>query len=144
MKKPIIPVIVGPTASGKTRLSVALARSLDGEIVSADSMQIYRRMNIGTAKPTVEERCGIAHHMIDIIDPTEEYTLKQYLSGANDAIRSILDRGRLPIVVGGTGLYVTSLMQNLQLAEEPDDPGCREELEAEYDAVGGEEMLRRL
>lgn len=142
--KPLVAVIVGPTASGKTRLSIELAKLFDGEIVSADSMQIYRMMNIGTAKPSEEERCGIPHHMIDIIDPTEEYTLKQYLEDANQCVEDILRRGKLPILVGGTGLYVTSFMNNLSLCEEPCDEVYRAAIEHDYDSFGGEEMLRRL
>lgn len=142
--KPLVVVIVGPTASGKTRLSIELAKRFDGEIVSADSMQIYRRMDIGTAKPTAEERCGIPHHMMDFVDPSEEYTLKQYLEDANRCVSDILSRGKLPILVGGTGLYVSSFMQNLTLSDEPVDDAYRAELEADYDALGGEEMLARL
>ena len=119
--KPLVVVIVGPTASGKTRLSIELAKRFDGEIVSADSMQIYRSMDIGTAKPSLEERCGIPHHMMDIVDPSEEYTLKEYLTDANSCVQDILARGKLPILVGGTGLYVTSFMNNLTLSEESCD-----------------------
>lgn len=142
--KPLVVVIVGPTASGKTRLAIELAKRFCGEIVSADSMQIYRKMNIGTAKPTPEEMCGIPHHMIDILDPTEEYTLKQYLKDANDCIEKILHQKKLPFLVGGTGLYVTSFLQNLTLSEEPADELFRAELDRDYDTYGGEEMLARL
>lgn len=142
--KPLVVVIVGPTASGKTRLSIELAKRFDGEIVSADSMQIYRTMDIGTAKPSVKERCGIPHHMMDIVDPSEEYTLKEYLTDANACVQDILARGKLPILVGGTGLYVTSFMNNLTLSEESCDDRYREALESEYDSLGGEVMLERL
>ncbi|MBQ1272332.1 MAG: tRNA (adenosine(37)-N6)-dimethylallyltransferase MiaA [Clostridia bacterium] len=142
--KPLVVVIVGPTASGKTRLSIELAKRFGGEIVSADSMQIYRRMDIGTAKPTEEERAGIPHHLMDFLDPTEEYALKQYLEDADRCVQGILSRGKLPILVGGTGLYVSSFMQNLTLSEEPVDEEYRALLEADYERLGGEEMLSRL
>lgn len=142
--KPLVVVIVGPTASGKTRLSIELAKRFDGEIVSADSMQIYRTMDIGTAKPSVKERCGIPHHMMDIVDPSEEYTLKEYLTDANACVQDILARGKLPILVGGTGLYVTSFMNNLTLSEESCDDAYRDSLERDYDSLGGDAMLERL
>ena len=142
--KPLVVVIVGPTASGKTRLSIELAKKFDGEIISADSMQIYRRMDIGTAKPTEEERCGIPHHLMDFLEPTEEYALKQYLEDADRCVQQILSRGKLPILVGGTGLYVSSFMQNLTLSEEPVDEAYRAMLESDYETLGGEEMLSRL
>ena len=102
--KPNILVICGPTASGKTALSVALARRLGGEVVSADSMQVYRRMDIGTAKPTAEETQGIPHHMIDVADPEENYSVARYVADAVPIVDGILARGNLPIVAGGTGL----------------------------------------
>lgn len=142
--KPLVVVIVGPTASGKTKLSIELAKRFDGEIVSADSMQIYRRMDIGTAKPTEKEKSGISHHMMDFLEPTEEYTLKQYLEDAGRCVDEILSRNKLPIIAGGTGLYVTSFMQNLTLSEEPTDEEYRASLESDYDALGGEFMLARL
>lgn len=142
--KPLVVVIVGPTASGKTKLSIELAKRFDGEIISADSMQIYRKMDIGTAKPTSEEMSGIPHHLMDILEPTEEYTLKQYLADANQCVSEILSRKKLPILVGGTGLYVSSFMQNLTLSEEPVDEAYRKSLEEDYEALGGEVMLGRL
>jgi len=141
--KPLVVVIVGPTASGKTKLAIALAQRFQGEIVSADSMQIYRKMNIGTAKPTETERCGIPHHMMDFLEPDQEYTLKQYLEDANACVADILQRGKLPILVGGTGLYVTSFMNNLALDDEPADGAVRAALEEEFDLLGGEAMLER-
>lgn len=142
--KPLVVCIVGPTASGKTRLSLELAKRFDGEIVSADSMQIYRKMDIGTAKASAEERAAVPHHMIDIVNPDEEYSLKQYLEDANRCISDILSRKKLPILVGGTGLYVTSLVENRLLSEDTSDPEYRSRLEVEYDRLGGEEMLARL
>ena len=102
-------VIVGPTASGKTRLAVELAQAHNGEVVSADSMQIYRGMDIGTAKPTREEMGGIPHHMIDVADPGEDFSVARYVEMAAACVDDILSRGKLPIVAGGTGLYVDSL-----------------------------------
>lgn len=142
--KPTVVVIVGPTASGKTRLSIEIAKRFDGEIVSSDSMQIYKKMDIGTAKPTPEEMDGIPHHLMDFLDPTEEYTLKQYLEDANRCVEDILSRKKLPIIVGGTGLYVSSFLNNLTLSEEPVDEVFRSKLETDYDRLGGEEMLSRL
>ena len=136
--------VAGPTASGKTSLAVELAKFTNGEVVSCDSMQIYRRMDIGTAKPTEEERAGIPHHLMDFLDPTEEYALKQYLEDADRCVQGILFRGKLPILVGGTGLYVSSFMQNLSLSEEPVDEEYRALLEDDYERLGGEEMLSRL
>ncbi len=102
--------ITGPTASGKTRLGVALALELGGEVVSADSMQVYRRMDIGTAKPTAEERRGVPHHMLDVAEPEESYSVARYVAEAVPIVDDILARGKVPIVVGGTGLYVDSLV----------------------------------
>ena len=144
LMKPLVAVIVGPTASGKTKLSIELAKRFNGEIISADSMQIYRKMDIGTAKPTKEETQGIPHHLMDFLEPTEEYTLKQYLSDANRCVEDVLSRKNLPILVGGTGLYVSSFMQNLTLSEEPVDEEFRASLEADYETLGGEVMLARL
>lgn len=142
--KPLVLVIVGPTASGKTRLSIDLAERFHGEIISADSMQIYRKMDVGTAKPTLAERRGIPHHMIDIIEPTMEYTIKQYLQDADRCVQDVLARNKLPILVGGTGLYVSSFLNNLTLSEEPFDAEYHESLERDYDEHGGEHMLDRL
>ena len=107
---PKILVITGPTASGKTRLAVELAKAHNGEVVSADSMQIYRRMDIGTAKPTPGEMQGIPHHMIDVADPEEDFSVARYVDMAAAAVDSVLARGRLPILAGGTGLYIDSLL----------------------------------
>ena len=108
--KPKVIVICGPTASGKTSLSIELAKKVNGEIVSADSMQIYKDMNIGTAKPTKEEMQGIKHYLIDFVSPEERYSVAQYKQDAKKAIREIISNGKMPIVVGGTGLYVDSLI----------------------------------
>ncbi len=111
-----IMAVVGPTASGKTRLGVALAKALNGEVVSADSMQIYRRMDIGTAKPTAEEMQGIPHHMIDVAEPEENYSVARYVAAAAPVVDDILERGKTPILVGGTGLYVDSLISGRTFA----------------------------
>ena len=121
--------IAGPTASGKTALSIALAKQLDAEIVSCDSMQIYRRMDIGTAKPTVEERCGIVHHMLDVADPQEDFSVSRYCHMAGSIVDDILSRGRTAIIVGGTGLYMDNLIRGTEFAPFP-STGVRQALEA--------------
>lgn len=137
-------VVAGPTASGKTRLGIALAQELGGEIVSADSMQIYRRMDIGTAKATAAEQAAVPHHMIDVAEPWENYSVARYVKEASRCCEDIISRGKLPVVVGGTGLYIDSLISGRDFAANDGDEKLREELLAEYDRVGGEEMLRRL
>ena len=114
--RPKLLVLCGPTASGKTALGVALAQARNGEVVSADSMQIYRRMDIGTAKPTAEEMGGVPHHMLDVADPAEDYSVARYVHDADACVRDILARGRLPIVVGGTGLYIDNLIAGRDFA----------------------------
>ena len=108
--RPKLLVLCGPTASGKTALGVALARARNGEVVSADSMQLYRGMDIGTAKPTAEEMAGVPHHMLDVADPGEDYSVARYVQDATACVEDILARGKLPIVVGGTGLYIDNLV----------------------------------
>lgn len=126
---PKIIVIVGPTASGKTALAVRLAEEIGGEIVSADSRLSYKGMDIGTAKPTMKERSGITHHLIDILPPSKTLTLSEYKRRAVRAIRGILKRGRVPIVVGGTGLYVQAIVENFDIPEVPPDPAFRARLQ---------------
>lgn len=144
MMKAEIAVITGPTASGKTRLSVELAKIFNGEIVSADSMQIYKGMDIGTAKVLPEEMRGVPHHMIDVASPHEQYSVSRYVEEASACIDDIISRGRLPIVTGGTNLYIDSLISGLSFADNAPDGELREKLGAEYDAAGGEKMLERL
>ena len=143
MKIPII-VIVGPTATGKTSLSVALAKKLGGEIISADSMQIYRDMHIASAAPDEEEKEGIPHHLFEFLDREESYSVAEYVKAAAAAIKDINERGKLPIIVGGTGLYVSSLIDNIRFTEEEVNCELRARLEAEYDTIGGEAMIEKL
>ena len=139
---PRILVIVGPTASGKTGLGVALAKQTGGEVVSADSMQIYRRMDIGTAKPTPEEMEGVPHHMIDVADPEENYSVGRYVEEASACVDDILRRGKLPILVGGTGLYVDSLCSGRTFAAP--STGWREQLQHRAEAEGIFPLLEEL
>lgn len=141
---PELLVITGPTATGKTALGVRLAELLGGEVVGADSMQIYRGMDIGTAKPTPQEMRGVRHHMIDVADPAERFSAAKYAAMASRCVDDILARGRVPIVVGGTGLYIDALLRREEFAAAPGDSGVREALEAEYDALGGEAFREKL
>ena len=128
MKQKVI-VIVGPTASGKTSLSIELAKKINGEIVSCDSMQIYKDMNIGSAKPTKEEMQGIKHYMIDIVRPDERFSVAEYKKQAENAIKEILSKGKIPIVIGGTGLYANSLIYGIEYNEIDFDEQYRNQLE---------------
>lgn len=139
-----IAVITGPTATGKTKLGVLLSRHLGGEVVSADSMQVYRGMDIGTAKPTPAETEGVPHHMIDVADPAERYSVSRYVEEAARCCQDIIARGRLPILVGGTGLYIDSLISGRSFAGGDGDEAARRELGERYDEIGGEAMLREL
>ena len=135
--------VVGPTASGKTALAVELAKCFDGEVVSCDSMQIYRRMDIGTAKPTIEEMQGIPHHMIDIIEPDEAFSVSRYVELADPIVQDILSRGKRVIIAGGTGLYVDALMKGNDFAPFP-STGCRERLEARLETEGLDVLMEEL
>lgn len=137
-------MITGPTATGKTELGVRLAGNLGGEIVSADSMQIYRHMDIGTAKPTFEEMSGIPHYMIDVAEPQESYSVARYVREASECVDDILSRGKTPILVGGTGLYIDSLISGRDFAESGGEPDLRAEISRRYDELGGDIMLREL
>ncbi len=141
---PKILVVSGPTASGKTRLAVELALRSNGEVVSADSMQIYRRMDIGTAKPTHEEMRGVPHHMIDIADPEEDFSVARYVEMAAQCVDDILARGKLPIVAGGTGLYIDSLLSGRTFAQFDTASPLRSELEARIRTLGGQALLDEL
>ena len=135
--------IAGPTASGKTALAVKLAKELHGEVVSCDSMQIYRRMDIGTAKPSREEMEGIVHHMLDVVEPDEDFSVSRYCSLATPIVEDILRRGKTAIIAGGTGLYMDSLIRGNAFAPFP-STGMREKLEAQADQEGMEAMLSLL
>lgn len=135
--------VVGPTASGKTALSVALAKALNGEVISADSMQLYRGMDVGTAKVTPEEMDGIPHHMIDVAEPWESFSAARYVEMADPLLQDILHRGKAAIIAGGTGLYVDALMAGRTFAPYP-ETGRRQALEQEAEAQGMEHMLFRL
>ena len=135
--------IAGPTASGKTALAVELAKELNGEVVSCDSMYVYKRMNIGTAKPTVEEMDGIVHHMIDIVEPDEDFSVSKYCDMAAPIVDDIVSRGKTAIIAGGTGLYMDSLIKGNDFAPVP-ATGVREQLEAKAAEIGFEAMLNEL
>lgn len=139
-----IVVITGPTATGKTRLALTLAEKLKAEIVSADSMQIYRGMDIGTAKPTAAEQSAVRHWLIDAADIHESWSVSRWSEAADAACQDILSRGKLPMVVGGTGLYIDSLVLGRSFADAESDGECRRELNERYDEIGGKAMLREL
>lgn len=128
-EKPTVIVICGPTASGKTKLGIDLANRINGEIISSDSMQIYKDMDIGTAKPTIEERAAAVHHLVDFVSPDQRYSVADFKKDATEKIKDILSRGKTPIIVGGTGLYVNSLIYNIEFKEQETDLNYREELE---------------
>lgn len=142
MQKQKVVVIGGPTASGKTNLSIKLAQKINGEIVSADSMQIYKEMNIGTAKPDEEEKQGIQHYMMDIINPDERYSVADYKRQAKTAIREIINKGKVPIVVGGTGLYIDSLIYEIEYVELETDLEYRKQLEERVEKEGLQELYK--
>ena len=135
--------VAGPTASGKTALAVELAKEYDGEVVSCDSMQVYRRMDIGTAKPGAAERQGIVHHMIDVAEPWEDYSVSRYCAAATPIVEDIVARGKTAIIAGGTGLYMDSLIRGNDFAPFP-STGMRERLEAEAEQNGMEAVFARL
>ncbi|HAG57308.1 MAG TPA: tRNA (adenosine(37)-N6)-dimethylallyltransferase MiaA [Ruminococcaceae bacterium] len=140
---PLIPVVavVGPTASGKSALAVELARLLNGEIVSADSKQIYRYMSVGTAVPTEEEMAGIPHHLLQFLNPDQNFSVAEYVELAQKAILEIHARKKLPIVAGGTGLYVSSLLDNITFFDTKSDPALRQELEQTAAEKGNQYLL---
>ncbi len=141
---PKIVVITGPTATGKTRLGVLLCQRTGGEVVSADSMQIYRGMDIGTAKPDAAEMCGVPHHLMGVVSPHDNFSVSRYVEMASACTDDILNSGKLPFVVGGTGLYIESLVSGRSFAEASDSTELRLALSAEYDKLGGERMLNIL
>lgn len=141
MSKPFVLAVAGATASGKSELAMQLAKKLGGEIICMDSMQIYRHMDIGTAKPTRDEQAEIPHHMLDIVEPTETYAVADYAVDAQKTIEQVLSRGRLPVLTGGTGLYLKALMHGLSLGGAGSDPKLREELNAIADEPDGKKRL---
>ena len=143
---PPIPLIaiVGPTAAGKSKLAVELARRFDGEIVNGDSRQVYRHMDIGTAKPSPQERSLVPHHLVDIVDPDEPYSLALYLAQARQAIEDIHGRGRIPFLVGGTGQYIWGLLEGFHAPQVPPNPSLRARLEAQAGEEGHDVLWRRL
>ena len=141
-KKKVI-VICGPTASGKTALSILLAKTINGEIISCDSMQIYKDMDIGTAKPTKEEMQGIEHHLIDFVSPDERYSVADYKKDAKKAIKQILEKGKTPIIVGGTGLYVDSLIYEIEYPNIEFDENYRIDLEKQVEENGLEKLYEQ-
>jgi len=144
MKKIPIVVIVGPTASGKTELSVKLAKKLDAEIISADSMQIYKNMHIASAAADEEEKDGIPHHLLEFLEPTESFSVADFVKPAAECIEDIISRGKAVVIVGGTGLYINSLIDNITFSEEPSSEALRAELTEKFDKIGGQAMLEEL
>ena len=138
-KLPLV-VLTGPTAVGKTSLSIRLAHEISAEIISADSMQVYKRMDIGTAKIRKEEMDGITHHMIDILEPQEDFNVTMFVSMASELVKNITDRGNIPLITGGTGFYIQALLKNVMFTEEKEDSSIRREL-MEYAAANGPEAL---
>lgn len=136
--------VVGPTASGKSDLAVALCKRYGGEVVSCDSMQIYKKMNIGTAKPTEDDMKGIAHHLVDFLEPGFEYSVSDYVSDAEKCVNELSERGVLPVFCGGTGLYIDSYLSGLEFSDFQNNPEIRQRLENELLTVGIEELYRRL
>lgn len=142
-KKPLI-VLTGPTAVGKTKLSIALAKAVDGEIISADSMQVYKYMDIGSAKIMPEEMQGVPHHLVDVLLPEEEFHVARFQEMAKEAMKGIYDRGKVPILVGGTGFYIQAVVKDIDFTETDTDTSYREELELFAEAHGAEALHERL
>ncbi len=138
------PIIAGPTASGKTALAVSLAQAIDGEVVSADSMQVYDTVSVGTARPDLEEMQGVPHHLQGFLPLDETYSVARYLEDANVVFSSVFSRGKTPVMCGGTGLYIQSFMENRQLVPQSGDPALREKLMERARQQGGQVLLREL
>ncbi len=141
--KPMV-VLTGPTAVGKTELSIRLAEALDGEIISADSMQVYKKMNIGTAKIRKEEMGGIPHHLIDVLDPAEEFNVARFQEMAKEALAGIYERGKIPLVVGGTGFYIQGLLYDIDFTREEQDKSYRERLQKKAEEEGAGAVYQML
>ena len=142
--KPRVVAVGGPTASGKTALSVALAKVFDGEIINADSMQIYKNLDVGTAKPTTQEQQGIPHHLLGFLPPETPFSVADFTAAADPLVREISAHGKLPLVVGGTGLYITSLLNGVTFAPEKLDPTIRARLQAQAEAEGSAALYAKL
>ncbi len=141
-KKPLI-ILTGPTAVGKTAASIGLAKAVGGEIISADSMQVYKEMDIGSAKITPEEMEGVPHHLVDVLEPEEEFNVVRFQELAKEAMKGIYERGHIPIVVGGTGFYIQALLYDIDFTENETDHTYRKELE-QLAEEKGEEYLHKL
>lgn len=137
-------VIAGPTASGKTALAVEVCRAFGGEVISSDSMQVYETLRIGTARPTEEEMKGIPHHLMGFLPPSASYSVARYAEQAHAAIHDVHSRGKLPVLCGGTGLYIQAVVENLQYEEQPANRELREELNRRIASEGGEALLKEL
>lgn len=141
--KPLI-ILTGPTAAGKSALSISLAKAVGGEIISADSMQVYRHMDIGSAKITPEEMSGVKHHLIDVLEPVEEFNVVRFQSMAKEAMRQIYDKDKIPILVGGTGFYIQSVLYDIDFAETNEDEAFRQRMESIAKEQGNEVLFERL
>ncbi|MDE6148941.1 MAG: tRNA (adenosine(37)-N6)-dimethylallyltransferase MiaA [Ruminococcus sp.] len=144
LKKIPLIVIAGPTASGKTKLAVEIAKKYDGEVISADSMQIYKEMNIASAKPTVDEMQGIPHHLIDILEPDYTFSVAEYVKMAKDVIMDVYSRKKTPIICGGTGLYISSLIDNVKFDDTGNDNAIRNKLQREAEQFGNHYLWEKL
>lgn len=144
LSKSRVIAVGGPTASGKTALSVGLAKAFGGEIINADSMQIYKNLDVGTAKPSIEERQGIPHYLLDFLPPETPYSVADFTAAADPLIQEITARGKLPLVVGGTGLYITSLLNGMAFTPEKTDPAIRARLQERAEAEGGAALYAEL
>lgn len=141
--RPLV-ILTGPTAVGKTALSIALAKAINGEIISADSMQVYRHMDIGSAKIKTEEMAGVPHHLIDVLEPTEAFNVVVFQKLAKEAMREIYERGRIPILVGGTGFYIQAVLYDIDFTENDEDASLRSELEGLARREGPEILYEKL
>lgn len=144
MKKTKVIVIVGPTASGKTSLGIHIAKQFGGEVISGDSMQIYEKMDIATAKPTAEEMDGVKHHLIGFVNPQDEYSVASFCEDAKKAVSEIKEKGKVPIIVGGTGLYIDSFINNITFFQDASSEKIREELYNELNEFGIEKLYNEL
>ncbi len=144
MSRQKIICVVGPTASGKTELGVGVAQAIGGEVISADSMQIYRGMSIASAAPTKDEMMDVPHHLVEFLPYGESFTVAQYVDVARQKITEILSRGKTPVIVGGTGLYINSIVDNIEFTPQEDTAALREKITARFDELGAETMLAKL